>query len=100
MPTTFRDPDQMLLLAPDLRDWVPKWHFAQHVGDLVDGLALRARVHFAFVLHDIAPCRASYKIAGPTGFFALSRLVLLSRAWVSGAPRGMLCFHNNKIPRR
>ncbi len=36
----------------------------------------------------------------PDRFFALSRLILLSRAWVSGPPRGMLCFHNNKIPRR
>ncbi len=36
----------------------------------------------------------------PDRFFAFSRLILLSRAWVSGAPRGLLCFHNNKIPRR
>ncbi len=36
----------------------------------------------------------------PDRFFAFSRLILLSRAWVSGPPRGMLCFHNNKIPRR
>ena len=44
MPTTFRpyDPDQMLLLAPDLRDWVPEGHFAHHVSDLVDGLDLSA----------------------------------------------------------
>ncbi len=36
----------------------------------------------------------------PDRFFALSRLILLSRAWVSGPSRGLLCFHNNKIPRR
>ncbi len=36
----------------------------------------------------------------PDRFFALSRLILLSRAWVSGPPRGLLCFYNNKIPRR
>ena len=36
----------------------------------------------------------------PDRFLALSRPILLSRAWVSGPPRGMSCFHNNKIPRR
>ena len=44
MPTTFRpyEPDQLLLLAPDVRDWLPEGHFAHHVSDLVDGLDLRA----------------------------------------------------------
>ena len=42
MATTFRpyEPDQMLLLSPDLRDWLPEGHFAHHVSDLVDGLDL------------------------------------------------------------
>ena len=38
----FAPPDQMLLLAPDVRDWLPEGHFAHHVSDLVDGLDLRA----------------------------------------------------------
>ena len=44
MATTFRpyEPDQMLLLAPDVRDWLPEGHFAHHVSDLVDGLDLTA----------------------------------------------------------
>ena len=44
MPTTFRpyEPEQMLLLAPDVRDWLPEGHFAHHVSDLVDGLDLKA----------------------------------------------------------
>ena len=44
MPTTFRPyrPDQGLLLAPDLRDWLPEGHLANHVSDLVDGLDLTA----------------------------------------------------------
>ena len=44
MPTTFRpyDPDQMLLLAPSLRDWLPEGHLAEHVSDLVEGLELTA----------------------------------------------------------
>jgi len=44
MPTTFRpyDPDQMLLLAPSLRDWLPEGHLADHVSDLVEGLDLAA----------------------------------------------------------
>ena len=44
MPTTFRpyEPDQLLLLVPDVRDWLPEGHFAHHVSDLVDGLDLRA----------------------------------------------------------
>ena len=44
MPTTFRpyEPEQMLLLAPDVRDWLPEGHFAHHVSDLVDGLDLTA----------------------------------------------------------
>ena len=46
MATTFRpyEPDQMLLLAPDVRDWLPEGHFAHHVSDLVDGLDLRESV--------------------------------------------------------
>ena len=44
MPTTFRpyQPDQMLLLAPDLREWVAAGHLAHHVSDLVDSLDLSA----------------------------------------------------------
>ncbi len=44
MPTTFRpyQPDQLLLLSPDLREWLPPGHLAHHVGDLVDALELRA----------------------------------------------------------
>ena len=42
MPTTFRpyQPEQILLLPPDLRDWVPEGHLAHHVSDLVDSLDL------------------------------------------------------------
>ena len=32
----------MLLLAPDVRDWLAEGHFAHHVSDLVDGLDLTA----------------------------------------------------------
>ena len=44
MPTTFRPyhPNQVLLMAPDLRDWLPEGHLAHHVSDLVDALDLRA----------------------------------------------------------
>ena len=44
MPTTFRpyDPDQLLLLPPSLREWLPEGHLAHHVSDLVDGLDLTA----------------------------------------------------------
>ena len=44
MATTFRpyEPEQMLLLAPDVRDWLAEGHFAHHVSDLVDGLDLTA----------------------------------------------------------
>ena len=44
MPTTFRpyEPDQLLLLAPSLRDWLPEGHLADHVSDLVEGLDLTA----------------------------------------------------------
>ena len=44
MPTTFRpyEPDQSLLLPPDLRDWLPEGHLAHHISDLVDDLDLRA----------------------------------------------------------
>ena len=39
MGATFRpcEPDQMLLLAPDVHDWLAAGHFAHHVSDLVDG---------------------------------------------------------------
>ncbi len=42
MPTRFRpyQPEQGLLLPPDLRDWLPEGHLAHHAGDLVDGLDL------------------------------------------------------------
>ena len=43
MPTTFRpyEPNQNMLLPPDLRDWLPEGHLAHHVSDLVDDLDLR-----------------------------------------------------------
>jgi hypothetical protein len=34
------DPDQVLLMAPVLRDWVPDGDLAHFVSDLVDGGAL------------------------------------------------------------
>ena len=44
MPKTFRQyqPDQGLLLPPDMRDWLSEGHLAHHVSDLVDGLDLTA----------------------------------------------------------
>ena len=44
MGTTFRpyDPEQMLLLPPDLREWVSEGHLAHHVSDLVDAVELSA----------------------------------------------------------
>ena len=44
MGTTFRpyQPDQMLLLPQDLREWVSEGHLAHHVSDLVDALDLGA----------------------------------------------------------
>ena len=44
MPTTFRpyQPDQLLLLSPDVREWLPPGHLAHHVSDLVDALDLSA----------------------------------------------------------
>ena len=44
MPTTFRPyrPDQLLLLSPDLREWLPAGHLVHHVSDLVDALDLSA----------------------------------------------------------
>ncbi len=44
MGTTFRpyDPEQMLLLPPDLREWVPEGHLAHHVSDLADAVELSA----------------------------------------------------------
>ena len=44
MPTTFGayQPDQPLLLPPDLQEWVPPGHLAHHVSDVVDALDLTA----------------------------------------------------------
>ena len=44
MPPPFRPypPDQMLLLAPDLREWLAPGHLAHHVSDVVDALDLNA----------------------------------------------------------
>ena len=44
MPTTFRlcQPDQLLLLSPDVRERHPSGHPAHHVSDLVDALDLSA----------------------------------------------------------
>ena len=44
MPTRFRpyQPKQMLLLSPDLREWVREGHLAHQVSELVDGLELGA----------------------------------------------------------
>ena len=44
MPTTFRDfnPDQLIMLPPDLRDWLPEGHLAYQVADLVGALDLNA----------------------------------------------------------
>ena len=44
MPTTYRpyQPDQPLLLPPDLQEWVPPGHLAHHVSDVVDALDLTA----------------------------------------------------------
>ena len=44
MPTTFRayQPEQPLLLPPDLQEWVPPGHLAHHVSDVVDALDLTA----------------------------------------------------------
>ena len=44
MPTPFRayQPDQPLLLPPDLQEWVPPGHLAHHVSDVVDALDLTA----------------------------------------------------------
>ena len=56
MGTRFRpyQPDQMLLLPQDLREWVPEGHVAHHVSDLVDAVDLggwragvaRGRCHY------------------------------------------------------
>ena len=44
MPTRFRlyQPKQMLLMSPDLREWVGEGHLAHQVSELVDGLELGA----------------------------------------------------------
>lgn len=36
------DPDQLLMLPPDLREWVPEGHLAHHMSDLVDAVTLRS----------------------------------------------------------
>src|ERR671935_728105 len=41
------DPDQVLLLAPSLRDWVPDGDLAHFVADLVDGGALELSAIYA-----------------------------------------------------
>ena len=45
MPTTFRpyEPEQKLLLSPDLQEWLPEGRLAHHVSDLVDGLGGRGK---------------------------------------------------------
>ena len=52
MATTFRpyEPEQMLLLSPDLHDWLAEGHFAHHVSDLVDGLELTLRMRVMVVV--------------------------------------------------
>lgn len=44
MPTTFRPytPEQMLLLPPSPRDWLPEGHLAYFISDTVDTLDLKA----------------------------------------------------------
>ena len=44
MGATFlpHSPSQMLLLPPDLGEWLPEGHLAYHVSDIVDALDLRA----------------------------------------------------------
>ena len=44
MPTTLRpyQPDRLLLLSRDVREWLPSGHPAHHVSDLVDALDLSA----------------------------------------------------------
>ena len=44
MGTRFRpyQPKQLLMLPPDLGEWVPEGHLAHQVGELVDGLELGA----------------------------------------------------------
>ncbi len=32
------DPDQILLIAPNLRDWLPEGHLCYFVADIVDDL--------------------------------------------------------------
>ncbi|MGH9826640.1 MAG: transposase, partial [Blastocatellia bacterium] len=46
MGRTYRsyDPEQKLLLPPDLRDWLPEGHLALFVSDVVDELDLRSIV--------------------------------------------------------
>ncbi|MFZ1061450.1 MAG: transposase, partial [Candidatus Rokuibacteriota bacterium] len=42
MDKTYRpyDPDQLLLMPPSLRDWLPPGHLAFFISDVVDGLDL------------------------------------------------------------
>ena len=43
MSTTFRpyEPEQKLLLSPDLQEWLSEGRLAHHVSDLGEGLDLR-----------------------------------------------------------
>ena len=44
MPTRFRcyDPEQPLLLLPDLREWLSDNHLAHHIREIVERLDLSA----------------------------------------------------------
>ena len=50
MPTTYRpyEPDQLLLLPPSLKEWLPESHLAWFVSDAVDALDL-TRFHARYV---------------------------------------------------
>jgi len=49
MGKTFRpyDPDQLLVLPPSVREWLPPEHLVYFVGDLVDSLDL-SRIHDSY----------------------------------------------------
>ena len=45
------DPEQKLLLPPDLRDWLPEGHLALFISDVVDELDLSAILrHSALII--------------------------------------------------
>jgi len=48
---TFRayDPDQVLLMAPSLADWVPDGHLARFVSDLVDEALDLSAIYASYV---------------------------------------------------